>query len=307
MQKIIPHLWFNTNAQEAVKFYTSIFQGGKTHATSYYPEVGQEIHHMPAGSLMTAEFEIEGYRMLALNGGPVFTFTPAISFMVNFDPSREEKAEEHLVELWEQLSQGGTALMELGVYPFSKKYGWIQDKYGVSWQLILTDPNGEERPKIIPSLMFAGDIAGKAEEAIEYYVSLFENSRKGQLAHYGAGQEPDKEGSLMFGDFTLEGQWFAAMDSAYAHAFTFNEAISLLVLCEDQEEIDHFWNALSAHPQSEQCGWLKDKYGVSWQISPKGMEELLNSEDKEKANKAMQAMLQMKKLDIAKLKEAFNS
>jgi len=299
-------LWFDTNAEEAVSFYTSIFRMGKTHEVTRYPDAGKEIHGMEAGTVLTVDFEIEGCRFLALNGGPVFTFTPAISFMVNFDPSRESDAEGRLEEVWEKLEEGGKILMPLQAYPFSEKYGWIQDKYGVSWQLILTDPKGEERPVIIPSLMYVGDVAGKAREAIDLYTSVFKNSKVGQLAPYPAGMEPNKEGTLMFGDFMLEKQWFAAMDSANAHQFDFNEAISLLIQCEDQEEIDHYWEKLSAVKEAEQCGWLKDKFGVSWQVSPLGMGAMLNDPDQEKSKRAMNAMFSMKKIDIVALKAAFN-
>ena len=295
-QKIIPHLWFDKNAEEAVKFYTSLFKGGKILNTTRYTEAGKDIHGMDAGEVMTVNFQIEGYNLIALNGGPLFKFTPAISFMVNCTTKDE------VDDLWSKLSVGGTALMPLDAYPFSERYGWIQDTYGLTWQLIYTDKIPQR--KIVPSLMFAGEQAGKAEEAMNFYISLFEDSRVGQIARYGADQAPDTEGTVMYADFTLAGQIFAAMDSAQAHAFTFNEAISLLVTCKDQEEIDHFWNALSAVPESEQCGWLKDRYGVSWQIAPEGMEQILNTSDTEKARKAMDAVLSMKKFDIAKLKEA---
>ncbi len=307
MQKITPNLWFDTNAEEAVAFYSKVFRGGTTHATTYYPDVGKEIHGMDPGTVLTVDFEIEGYRLLALNGGPVFTFTPAISFMVNFDPSREPDARERLDDVWEALADGGEALMPLDEYPFSKRYGWVKDKYGVSWQLVLTDPEGEPRPTIVPSMLFVGDVAGKAEEAINFYTSIFKDAKIGTLARRPAGMEPEKEGSLLFGDFMLEGQWFSAMDSALKeHRFTFNEAISLLVTCKDQEEIDYFWERLSAVKESEQCGWLKDKYGVSWQIAPEGMAALLHNPDKERANRAMAAMLKMKKINIAELEAAAN-
>lgn len=227
--------------------------------------------------------------------------------MVNFDPSRDPKAREHLDELWNILSEGGTALMELGEYPFSKHYGWIQDKFGVSWQLILTNPEGEERPLIIPSLMFVGSVCGKAEEATDRYLSIFKNSKRGTLARYPADREPDKEGSLMFTDFMLEGQWFAAMDSAYDHKFGFNEAISLVVRCNTQEEIDFFWEKLSAVPEAEQCGWLKDVYGVSWQIVPRALDEMMSTGTPEQIARVTQAFLQMKKFDIKKLEEVFDN
>ena len=309
MQKIIPCLWFDHHAEEAVSFYTSIFPGGKIGEITHYTEAGFEIHHMPAGTLLTAEFEIAGYKMTVLNGGPLFKLNPSISFMLNFDPSKDVEAEQKLDTLWNKLSEGGQVLMPLQEYPFSKRYGWIQDKYGVSWQLILTNPTGEERPFLIPSFLFTGEVCGKAEEAINLYVSTFKEkgeSRVGMTAHYTAGMEPDKEGSLMFGDCLLSNQWFAAMDSAHKHDFKFTEAFSFMVMCQDQAEIDYFFGKMSAVPESEQCGWIKDAYGVSWQIIPEGMNEMVNNPDKEKANRAMNAMLQMKKIDIAALQRALD-
>lgn len=297
MQKIIPHLWFDKDAEEAAKFYTSIFQDGKIGSITRYTEAGHEIHGMEAGSVMTVNFEIDGYNFIGLNGGPHFKFTPAISFMVNLPTKRE------VDELWEKLSDGGIALMPLDSYPFSERYGWIQDKYGVSWQLFFSDQLPQR--KIIPSLLFVGAKAGKAEEAMNFYTAVFENSEIGMIARYGADQKPDKEGSVAYADFTIAGQKFAIMDSAHAHNFSFNEAISLMVICKDQKEIDHLWEKLSAVPAAEQCGWVKDIYGVSWQIVPSGMSEMLNDPDKEKVNRAMEAVLHMKKLDIEKIRQAF--
>lgn len=307
MQKIIPNLWFDTNAEEAVAFYTSIFKGGKTHAVTHYGEAGHEVHGMDAGSVLTIDFEIEGFKIIALNGGPHFKFTPALSFMVNFDPSRDPDARERIDDVWERLADGGEALMPIGEYPFSKRYGWIQDKFGVSWQLILTNPEGEERPVIIPSMLFVGEVAGKAEEAINFYTSIFKDTKVGTIVRREAGDEYEKAGSLLFGDCMLEGQWFSLMDSAHpAHSFGFNEALSLMVLCKNQAEIDYYWDKLSAVREAEQCGWLKDQFGVSWQVAPEGMEKLLNDPDRAKADRVMSAMMQMKKIDIAALEAAAN-
>jgi predicted 3-demethylubiquinone-9 3-methyltransferase (glyoxalase superfamily) len=118
--------------------------------------------------------------------------------------------------------------------------------------------------------------------------------------------EPDREGTIMFTDFKLEGIWLAAMDSARQHDFTFSEAVSLIVNCKDQEEIDYYWEKLSADPKSEQCGWLKDKYGVSWQIVPEDLEEKLRDSDPEKVKRVTQAFLPMKKLIIKDLEEAYD-
>ncbi len=298
MQKITPCLWFDTNAEEAVAYYSSIFRGGTTHATTHYPDAGKEVHGMEPGTVLTVDFEVEGYRFLALNGGPIFKFTPAVSFFVTCTTPEE------VDELYQKLEKGGTALMPLDAYPFSPRYAWVKDKYGVTWQLMY---RGDHTTRgIIPSLMYAGDMAGKAEEAMNLYTSIFKDARIGTISRYGADRAPDKEGTVMYAEFVLEGQTFGAMDSAHAHDFTFNEAISLLVACKDQEEIDRLWESLSAVKESEQCGWLKDQYGVSWQIAPEGMEKFLNDPDKERANRVMAAMLKMKKVNIAELEAAAN-
>lgn len=299
MQKITPSLWFDNTAEEAMNFYTSIFSNSKILSIKRYPEEAPaEFMEGMEGRVLTGIFELEGYRFMALDGGPLFTFNPSVSFIVNFE------SKEEINELWEALSKGGETLMPLDKYPFSEWYGWIQDEYGVSWQLMLADDSVEQ--KIIPSMMFVGDQCGRAEEAINFYASIFNESEVVNVINYPAGSQPQEEGTVMFSDFKLGGQLFAAMDSALDHDFTFDESISFYVECEDQAEVDHFWEKLSAVPEAEQCGWLKDKYGVSWQIVPKQLGEFLSDPDREKADRAMQAMLQMKKIDVAELKEAFD-
>lgn len=294
MQKIVPHLWFDKEAKEAANFYASVFPDSKVTNTT-------TLRDTPSGDCDLVSFEIWGQKFQAISAGPLFKFNPSVSFMVNFDPSREENSKQLIEEVWKKLSEGGSVLMPLDKYPFSERYGWIQDKYGLSWQLILTDPAGEERPSIIPSLLFVGENCGKAEEAISFYLSVFKNSKRGTFARYGADQEPDKEGNLMFGDFMLENRWFAAMDSAHDHKFGFNEAISFMVKVESQEELDCYWENLSAVPESEECGWLKDKYGLSWQIVPTVLDDIMSSGDQETIDRVTKAFLKMKKLDIEKL------
>jgi predicted 3-demethylubiquinone-9 3-methyltransferase (glyoxalase superfamily) len=194
--------------------------------------------------------------------------------------------------------------MELGAYPFSEKYGWTQDRYGLSWQVMLMG----ERPvgqRIIPTLLFVGPQCGKAEEAMRFYASVFRRAKVGDLDRYGPGEEPDREGTVKHGAFRLEGQDFAAMDSALGHDFTFNEAVSFMVHCETQKEIDHYWDRLSAVPEAEQCGWLKDKYGLSWQVVPNAMDRMMENGDKKKMAAVTQAFLKMKKFDIAELERAY--
>jgi predicted 3-demethylubiquinone-9 3-methyltransferase (glyoxalase superfamily) len=305
MQKVIPHLWFDKEAKEAATFYSSIFPDSKITGTTM-------LRDTPSGDTEMVSFELWNQKFMAISAGPLFKFNPSVSFMVNFDPllfgsssGDHKEAREKLDQVWKKLAEGGTVLMPVDKYPFSERYGWVQDRYGLSWQLILTDPQGETRPAIMPSLLFVGNNAGKAEEAIKFYLSVFRNSKIGGMFHYGKDQAPNKEGTIMFADFVLEDTWLAAMDSAHEHKFAFNEAISLLVSCDDQPEIDYYWKQLSADPGSGQCGWLKDKYGLLWQISSADMHDMLQNGTPEQIGRVTKAFLPMKKLDIATLKEAY--
>jgi predicted 3-demethylubiquinone-9 3-methyltransferase (glyoxalase superfamily) len=153
--------------------------------------------------------------------------------------------------------------------------------------------------KITPNLWFDD----QAEEAVRYYVSIFKDSEIRTISRYGAGA-PKPEGSVLTVGFALEGQSFVALNGGPQYAFS--EAVSFIVHCSTQEEVDHYWERLSegGPEQAQMCGWLKDKYGVSWQIVPDALIEYMTDADPEKAQRTMQAMLQMKKLDIAALKRA---
>ncbi|HEY6978707.1 MAG TPA: VOC family protein [Chitinophagaceae bacterium] len=304
MQKITPFLWFDNQAEDAVNFYCSVFKNAKKKGVARYDEEGAKASGRPKGSVMTAAFEIEDHEFVALNGGPVFKINPSISFFAN------SKIESEVIELYDKLSAGGTVLMPLDKYPFSDKYAWVQDKYGVSWQLILS--MGEIKQRIVPSMMFVGKVCGKAEEAINFYTSIFsagpggKNSKIGNIFRYGANQGPDKEGTIAFADFELNGEWFAAMDSAHEHNFTFTEALSFVVNCETQEEVDYYWKKLVEGGQESVCGWLKDKFGLSWQVVPVVLSKFLSDRDPKKSQRVMHAMLQMKKIDIPALEKAYN-
>lgn len=154
--------------------------------------------------------------------------------------------------------------------------------------------------KISPFLWYENN----AEEAAKLYTSVFKNSRIKETARYGEAG-PGPEGTVMTVVFELDGHEFIALNGG-PH-FKFNEAVSFVVTCRDQEEVDHYWSKLSDGGQESMCGWLKDKYGLSWQIVPETLDKMLTDKDPEKANKTMQAMLQMKKLDVKKLEEAFCS
>lgn len=298
VKPITPHLWFDKAAKEAAAFYCSVFPDSRVDSVT-------ELRDTPSGDCDVVAFTLHGQPFMAISAGPVFAFNPSISFFVNFDPGRDPQARERLDALWNALLDGGQALMPLQAYPFSQRYGWVQDRYGVSWQLILTDPDGEPRPAIVPALMFTGDAYGRAEEAGNFYRSVFDGSRQGQLAHYPAGLPNDREGTVMFSDFRLgEDNWFAAMDSGHAHGFGFNEAISFVVTCRDQAELDRYWAQLSSVPEAEQCGWCKDRFGVSWQVGPLVLDEVMASGDRAAIDRVTRAFLRMKKLDVAAIEAA---
>jgi predicted 3-demethylubiquinone-9 3-methyltransferase (glyoxalase superfamily) len=296
--QITPHLWFDNNAKEAAEFYVSAFPDARVTSASV-------IHDTPSGDCDIVSFELSGQRFMAISAGPLFKFNPSVSFMVNFDPAKDADARARLDQLWERLSEGGSVLMPLDAYPFSQHYGWIQDRYGISWQLILTNPDGDRRPGIIPALMFTRDVFGRAEEAIEFYCSVFKESKRGITAHYPKGMEQAPESAVMFADFFIGNTWLVAMDGAGAHDFTFNEAISLLIPCDSQAEIDYYWEKLSADPQSEQCGWLKDRFGLSWQVWPTAIGDMMSKGTPEQLARVTKAFMAMKKFDLAILQQAY--
>jgi predicted 3-demethylubiquinone-9 3-methyltransferase (glyoxalase superfamily) len=299
MKAITPHLWFDTHAREAAEFYVSLLPGSgiKNVAT---------VSGTPSGDCDIVSFELAGQPFIAISAGPLFKFNPSVSFQLQCGSTEEVDS------LWNRLSPGGKVLMPLAGYPFSPRFGWLEDRYGLSWQLMQvgTSPSAQ---RITPVLLFVGDVHGKAEEAINFYVSVFDGApdaaktaatKAEVLARYGRGEEPEQEGTVRYAHFSLRGQEFAAMDSARPHQFAFNEAICLLVPCDTQEEIDYFWGKLSADPRAEQCGWLKDRYGLSWQVAPAILSELLAGEDKKRVGRVTQAFLKMKKFDIGALKHA---
>lgn len=297
-QKITTHLWFDQEARQAAEFYCSLFpRSGISNVTI--------LHDTPSGDAAIVSFELDRQPFMAINGGPLFKFNPSTAFILNFDPSRDQNARENLDRVWRELSKGGRALMPLQEYDFSKRFGWVEDQFGLSWELMLTDPEGEERPFITPALLFTGDKAGRAEEAVNFYLSVFKNARMGSMHRYPKEMRLKNGGTVQFADLMIENTWFAVMDSVNDQPFDFNEAISLIVYCEDQEAIDYYWKKLSAVPEAEQCGWLKDKFGVSWQIVPAAMDEMMGNGTREQVDRVTQAFLPMKKLVIADLEKAY--
>jgi predicted 3-demethylubiquinone-9 3-methyltransferase (glyoxalase superfamily) len=293
MQRITPHLWFDTQAKEGAELYTSLFDGSQVTDVTVLRDTPT-----PSGDCDVVSFTLAGQPFQAISAGPDFRFTPAISLRIDCATTEEVDA------LWNRLNDGGETLMPLDSYPFSDHYGWTNDRFGLSWQ-IMHVTSGDISQKIVPQLMFVGDVCGKAEEAINLYTSVFPNSGVEELRRYGPGSDPDAENSVQFAAFTLDGYRLAAMDSAHEHRFSFNEAVSLVVGCEDQDEIDHYWERMSAVPEAEQCGWLKDRFGVSWQIVPRKMDEMMQAADEETLQRITQTFLPMKKLELAELEAAY--
>ncbi len=271
-------MWFDGNAKEAGEFYSTVFNNAK----------------ITSNNGLVVMFEIEGKKIMGLNGGPMFKINPSISFFVNCETSEE------IDTIWQKLLEGGRVMMGLDKYPWAEKYGWLADKFDVTWQLMLSDlPAG--MPKINPCFLFANEQYGKAQDAMKQYTTIFPDSKIHALQLYQAG-EPQPEGYVKFGHFNLGKELFAAMDGPGNHQFQFNEGFSLVVECDTQEEIDNYWNKLTDGGQESQCGWLKDRYGVSWQIVPTILSKLMS--DAEKAPRVMQAFMKMKKFDIETLMNA---
>lgn len=284
--QLYPCLWFDGKAKEAATFYTTIFNPSKI--------IGENP--------VVVFFELNGNPFMALNGGPMFQINPSISFFVFCETPAEVE------EKWKGLTNGGAVLMPLDKYPWNEKYGWCQDKYGVNWQLMVEKNTVQN---IAPALMFTKLNAGKAEEAMQFYTQVFNhrNEQSGDnkiqsVSLYEKGA-PDVEGTIKHARFMLNGQLFCSMDSSAAHSFSFNEGVSIVVPCETQDDIDYFWEQLSEGGSKVECGWLKDKYDVCWQIVPANLSKYFDTP--EKREKVMKAIMSMKKLDIAALERAANS
>ncbi len=292
MNKIGTCLWFDHQAEEAAAYYASLFKNSKLGEATHYGEAGANESGQKAGTVMTVDLEIEGLQVLALNGGPMCKHTPALSFFV----WRNDRAE--IDALWKKLSEGGRVRMALDKYPWSECYGWTSDKYGVEWQFMLSK---DHKPKIAPAFLFTDALFGKGEEAVRFYMSLFKDSK----IEFSSRDETSK--TLMHCEFSLDGNRFVLMEGAGKHGHTFSHAFSLVIYCKTQDEVDHFHEKLSKDGMSEPCGWVKDKYGVSWQVTPIILGEMMQDKDPKRSDRVMKAMVTMKKLDIAKLKAAYES
>ncbi len=292
MQKIIPFIWFEDQAKEVASWYISIFPNSHIISETVLPGT-------PSGDAYFVTLSLNGTEFQLSSTGPLFDRNPSFSYMVAC------QTVEEVEKIWNELSAGATVMMPLEKYPFSEKYGWLKDKYGVSWQVM--HDGGMEVQRITPCLMFVGDVYGRAEEAMNLYCSVFNGKvLPGHISRYTADQAPDIEGKINYARFEMYGQEFVIMESALEHDFKFNEMQSLVVRSENQAEMDKVWDALSYHKEAEQCGWLKDKYGVSWQMVTYRMEEMMTTGTKEQLQRVVQAFLPMKRLNIAEIEKAFD-
>jgi predicted 3-demethylubiquinone-9 3-methyltransferase (glyoxalase superfamily) len=285
MQTIVPHLWFEKGAAKIAELYVKAIPGSRILSQTVLADT-------PSGTVDLVRLSVAGYEVQLLGAGPEFKVNASLSFMINCSSKDEVDA------IYHGLKDGALEMMPLGEYPFSKRYAWLADRHGVSWQLHYAE---QPSAKVVPCQMFTGANAGKAAEAMAYYTKLFGGETTLE-SHYGAGMEPNKPDMINHARFTLKGQTFGLMDNAFPSDFAFNEAVSYIVHCDDQAEIDKYWAALSAHPSAEACGWCKDRFGFSWQIVPGRLGELMS--DPAKAGRVSQAFLKMKKLDIAALEQA---
>lgn len=276
---IYPCLTLKGKIAEAAPFYIDTFAEGKVVQTSPY----------------VIMIELSGQKIMLLNDGPSSTPNASTSFMVN-----SETAEETEI-YWKKLIEGGKVFMPLDSYSWSTKYGWVEDKFGISWQLY-TGSKDDISQKFSPSFMFTGTNAGKAKEAVHFYTTLFPNSHIEGIMEYAKG-DGDTPGLVKHAQFKINDFTAMVMDSSANHGFVFNDAISLVVNCDTQTEIDKYWDQLTANGGQElACGWLTDKYGISWQIIPKILGQLMK--DPERSQRVMNALLKMKKLIIADLESA---
>lgn len=293
MQKITPFLWFEKNMKEITDFYLSVFPGAMVRSDG-------ALSDTPSGAVEMATLTLYGQAFNLMTAGPYLPFRPTVSFIVSCEDANE------FDELWNKLSATGKILMELDVYPFAEKYGWVQDQYGVSWQLLYSTTMKAPQ-KITPTLMFAGDVCGRAKEAVDFYTSIFHNSSVDYVNEYdGSESVNEPRAKTKHAGITIENYHIALMDSGRISPLSFEQAISFVVTCEDQAEVDYYWDKLTEGGKEVQCGWLSDKFGFPWQVVPRQMTEMLSKGTKEQIARVTEAFMKMKKFDIKTLQEVFD-
>ena len=267
---IYPALWFDNQARKAFEFYCSVFPNSIIH---------EQNSTVVKATLANQDF-------IGINGGPYFLPNPAISFTV-LCASRQE-----INILWQKLIVGGSSIIELGHYAWNAYYGWVQDQFGFTWQLQLGQSE-QVQQQIIPNLLFCGIHQNQCSRALQYYQKIFPEFQRHQLLRYPSGE---LKGQIQSSSFTLNHLKFMAKDSPTHQIFDFNESISFVIPCKTQQEIDYYWNYFTKHGSESWCGWCKDVFGISWQIIPENISEILSSRPE-----ALSALTRMKKIMLQEL------
>lgn len=277
VSNITPFLWFEEDAVGAAEYYASIFPNSRVTSRGF-----------------VVSFQLLGQSFLALGGhGRPFKFTPNISLVVCCDTVAEVDT------YWSRLIEGGVALKELQQTPFSEKYGCLTDKHGLSWQILVAPC---ATLKIAPSVTFT---AGQARDAMKFIAAVMPNSKITCEMLFGPG-ECGLEGLVKHGEVLLNGN-FVLMTSETSGPVELTGAVSLMVTCKTQEEIDRLWAALGEGGCEQDCGWVTDRFGVTWQIVPECLPLLMATENKERNIRVSTAMCTMKKFVIADLQKAYDT
>jgi predicted 3-demethylubiquinone-9 3-methyltransferase (glyoxalase superfamily) len=277
MHPIYPCFWLNGTAPQAAQFYLQAFPDARV------------VSENP----MVVQLEIRGHKIMLLNGGPMYQANAAISNFVYCG------SDEEIDRLYAALLPGATVFMPLGEYPWTRRYAWIVDQFGIAWQLDV-DPIRSEQ-KIVPALLYSQPQGHAVAEAVRHYTRIFEPSKVLMESPYAPGSGmPD--GALLFAQFKLGPSIFNAMSSTQTHEFQFSPGNSLVVECDTQQQIDHYWTELGAGGHYQMCGWLVDRYGVSWQIIPAVLPQLMA--DPAKRDRVVEAFMKMQKFDITALLSA---
>lgn len=293
--KLHPCIWLTDGAAEAANLYISAFQSGRVLNKTYFSAAAAEVSGQKQGSECTVDIEVAGQTLQLLNGGPYFQHSPSMSLFAVCGSAQEVDA------IYAKLSPGGKTLLALGEYPFSRRYAFFSDKFGVHWQLMLEEG---AKPRIIPCILFGGEKQGTGTKALEFYKTLFKNTNVLMDERYGKNQGAP-EGAIMHARLLLEGSPLVIMDGNSPDPMPMSGALSLVVMCDDQKEVDHYWEKIAAKGAEAQCGWINDEFGVTWQIVPRGLDELVTG-DNEKASRAFKAMADMKKIDFETIRRAYD-
>lgn len=289
MRQIVIQLCFNDQAEEAVKFYTSVFDQS---------EITREIRYpMPNGESVAYDFTIENQTFSAFNGGTDFKMNPSFSLMISLDTAEEVDA------LYTELAKGGKDLMPLDSYPFSDRYAWVEDQFGLSWQIMLA-PDVPANHKVRVSLLFAGQYCGQAEQALKDYATIFQKGEPGQINYYQEGEARDDRARVNYAELNIGDQQLVFMDHGFGSDEEFSEAISFLIVAGAQSEVDYYWEKLSADEKAESMGWLKDSHGISWQVVPQAYLQIMETATEEQKKRVLDVLFKMKKMDVARLENA---